>query len=126
METAEEVQEVLASSFRPEFLNRIDEIIIFSPLSEGQLRRIVDLEVASLRRRLGEQGIRLEVTPEACAFMAREGYDPEYGARPLRRFIQREVKTLVAELLIEQPEEQSGVVFVGLRGDELHCVFHAS
>ncbi len=126
METAEEVQEVLASSFRPEFLNRIDEIIIFSPLSEGQLRRIVDLEVASLRRRLGEQGIRLEVTPDACAFMAREGYDPEYGARPLRRFIQREVKTLVAELLIEQPEEQAGVVFVGLRGDELHCVFHTS
>ena len=114
----------MSRSFRPEFLNRIDEIIIFCPLSESQLRKIVDLEVAALQRRLNEQGKKLEVSPEAREFMAREGYDPEFGARPLRRFIQREVKTLVAELLIDQPEDQAGVVFVGLRGGELNCVFH--
>jgi ATP-dependent Clp protease ATP-binding subunit ClpB len=124
METADQVQGVLSRSFRPEFLNRIDEIIIFCPLSESQLRKIVDLEVAALQRRLNEQGKKLEVSPEAREFMAREGYDPEFGARPLRRFIQREVKTLVAELLIDQPEDQAGVVFVGLRGGELNCVFH--
>lgn len=126
MEAANQVQGVLSRSFRPEFLNRIDEIIIFCPLSELELRKIVDLEVAALQRRLGEQGVKLEVSPEARAFMAREGYDPEFGARPLRRFIQREVKTLVAELLIDQPEGQQGVVFIGLRGDALTCVFHAS
>lgn len=124
METADLIQGVLAESFRPEFLNRIDEIIIFAPLTQGQLSRIVDLELNGLQRRLDEQGIRLEVSAEARAFMAREGYDPEYGARPLRRFIQREVKTLVAELLISQPEDQSGVVFIGMRGDEIACVFH--
>lgn len=126
MEAANQVQGVLSRSFRPEFLNRIDEIIIFCPLSELELRKIVDLEVAALQRRLGEQGVKLEVSPEARAFMAREGYDPEFGARPLRRFIQREVKTLVAELLIDQPEDQQGVVFIGLRGDALTCVFHAA
>lgn len=124
METADMVQGVLAGSFRPEFLNRIDEIIIFAPLTQVQLSRIVDLELMALQRRLSEQGIRLGVSPEARAYMAREGYDPEYGARPLRRFIQREVKTLVAELLITQPEDQSGVVFIGVRDDEITCVFH--
>ena len=89
---AERVRLQLRDHFRPEFLNRVDEIIVFKPLDEAQLREIVGLLAANVSRRLTESGITLELTDEALSLLAREGYDPVYGARPLRRAIQRRLE----------------------------------
>jgi ATP-dependent Clp protease ATP-binding subunit ClpB len=85
------VMEALRAHFRPEFLNRVDEIIIFDRLSDEEIKHIVGLQIDRLAKRLAGQNIVLEVTPEAMAFVAKEGYDPVYGARPLKRAIQREI-----------------------------------
>ncbi|MCW3015742.1 MAG: protein disaggregation chaperone [Solirubrobacterales bacterium] len=90
----------LRSQFRPEFLNRIDEIVLFKPLTLEEIERIVDLQLADLERRLADRGITVETTEAAREHIAREGYDPVYGARPLKRFIQREVETRVARALV--------------------------
>jgi ATP-dependent Clp protease ATP-binding subunit ClpB len=99
-EAAERVRLQLREHFRPEFLNRIDEVIVFRPLEREQLRQIVRLLVANLGRRLEENGITLEVTDAALDHLAREGYDPVYGARPLRRTIQRVLENPLARRLL--------------------------
>ena len=86
--------------FRPEFLNRVDEIIVFQPLSEAQLEEIVSLLLDGVARLLAESRIGLEVTDAARANVAREGYDPQYGARPLRRAIQRSIENPLAKMLL--------------------------
>ena len=96
----EEVLGELRRTFRPEFLNRVDEIVLFKPLSLQEIEQIVDLMVGDLRRRLEDRGVKLELTPEARELIAEKGFDPVYGARPLRRFIQRELETRVARALI--------------------------
>ncbi len=90
----------LRRSMRPEFLNRIDEVVLFSPLTLFEIEQIVDLLTADLAKRLGEQGIGLELTPAAREFTARAGYDPVYGARPLKRYLQREVETRLGRALV--------------------------
>jgi len=90
----------LRRSMRPEFLNRIDEVVLFSPLTVSEIERIVDLLTADLAKRLGEQGIGLELSQAAREFTARAGYDPVYGARPLKRYLQREVETRVGRALV--------------------------
>ncbi len=97
---AESVRLQLREHFRPEFLNRVDEIIVFRPLDEGQLREIVGLLVAGVARRLADVGVQLDVTDAALTFLAREGYDPVYGARPLRRAIQRELENPLARRIL--------------------------
>jgi len=97
---AERVRASLRDHFRPEFLNRIDEIIVFKPLSEAQLMEIVSLLLQGVERRLAESRISLEVTDAARAFVAHEGYDPQYGARPLRRAIQRSIENPLAKRLL--------------------------
>jgi ATP-dependent Clp protease ATP-binding subunit ClpB len=97
---AERVKNQLRDHFRPEFLNRVDEIIVFKPLDETQLREIVGLLVAGVERRLADTGLALEVTDAALALLAREGYDPVYGARPLRRAIQRELENPLAKRIL--------------------------
>jgi ATP-dependent Clp protease ATP-binding subunit ClpB len=97
---AENVRLQLREHFRPEFLNRIDEIIVFRPLDEAQLRQIVGLLAASVERRLEETGITLNVTDDALTLLAREGYDPVYGARPLRRAIQRQLENPLARRIL--------------------------
>jgi ATP-dependent Clp protease ATP-binding subunit ClpB len=97
---AERVLLQLREHFRPEFLNRVDEIIVFRPLDEGQLAIIVGLLLAGVQRRLAEAQIHLELTDGARALVAREGYDPSYGARPLRRAIQREIENPLARRLL--------------------------
>jgi hypothetical protein len=89
----ERVFEALRQAFRPEFLNRIDEIIVFHALTEQELMQIVDLLVREVDERLREQGLTLELTPAAKKLLVREGYNPAYGARPLRRTVQRLVET---------------------------------
>lgn len=94
------VMDEMRRHFRPEFLNRVDEIIIFEPLDQAQIRRIVDLLVASLSNRLQEQGVTIELTDAARDWLAVEGFDPEFGARPLRRAIQRQVENPLARDLL--------------------------
>jgi ATP-dependent Clp protease ATP-binding subunit ClpB len=96
-----EAMEALRGAFRPEFLNRIDEIVIFNPLGHEQLERIVELLLRSVEKLLAERNITLELTAEARALLLREGYDPAYGARPLRRTIQRLVQDPLALLILE-------------------------
>ncbi|MCS6840507.1 MAG: AAA family ATPase [Roseiflexus sp.] len=96
----ERVLEALRQAFRPEFLNRIDEIIVFHALTEQELMQIVDLLVREVDERLREQGLALELTPEAKKVLVREGYNPAYGARPLRRTVQRMVETPLSRSLL--------------------------
>jgi ATP-dependent Clp protease ATP-binding subunit ClpB len=95
------VMEALRLQFRPEFLNRIDEIVIFNPLTEEEIARIVDIQLALLQRRLADRKLTLEVTDQAKRVLAREGFDPVYGARPLKRAIQRHIQDLLAMKLLE-------------------------
>jgi ATP-dependent Clp protease ATP-binding subunit ClpB len=90
----------LRHHFRPEFLNRVDDIVVFHALTEEDLKRILDIQLDRLRARLAERHIRLELTPEAATHLAREGYDPVYGARPLKRAIQKELETPIGRLLL--------------------------
>jgi ATP-dependent Clp protease ATP-binding subunit ClpA len=96
-----QVTEALRLQFRPEFLNRVDEVIVFHALTDADLAAIVDLLVADLQRRLASQDLALELTPAARALIAREGTDPTFGARPLKRTIQRLVENPLARALIE-------------------------
>jgi ATP-dependent Clp protease ATP-binding subunit ClpB len=92
--------EVLRQSFRPEFLNRVDEVVVFHPLTRDELRQIVDVQMVRLRQRLEERKIQLELTDKARDYLAEHGYDPSYGARPLKRLIQRELETALGRKLL--------------------------
>ena len=97
----ERVNEAMRETFRPEFLNRIDEVIVFSPLTESELTQIIDLQVRDVAGRVHEQGLTLELTPSAKELLVREGYHPSYGARPLRRTVQRLVETPLSRSLLK-------------------------
>lgn len=109
----------LRDSFKPEFLNRIDDIILFKPLAIEEISKIVDLQLAELRDRLKEKNITLEVSPEGSAFIAKNAYDPVYGARPLRRYIQREIETVIARIIISNAHADSAVVRISAHNDKL-------
>ncbi|MCA1217053.1 ATP-dependent Clp protease ATP-binding subunit, partial [Streptomyces sp. 8L] len=109
----------LREHFRPEFLNRIDEIVVFQPLTDEQLRRITDLLLEETRRRLHAQDVTMEFTPEAVDWLARRGHEPEYGARPLRRTIQREVDTPLSRLLLDGTIPAGSRVRASVLGDAL-------
>jgi len=120
--------DILQRSFRPEFLNRVDEIVVFHPLTREQLREIVDIQLRKLRERLSERKIELELTDQARDYFAERGYDPVYGARPLRRLIQRELESAIARKLIsgEIRDGSRVVVDLGPQGLELHSTVLAS
>jgi len=99
---AEQVERALASQFRPEFLNRIDEVIRFLPLGPAELERIVALQLAELAALLREQGLELQVDPAVATWLARQGHQPEYGARPLRRLLRRSIENPLATELLEE------------------------
>jgi ATP-dependent Clp protease ATP-binding subunit ClpB len=109
----------LRSHFRPEFLNRVDEIVLFKPLTLSEIEQIVDLQIADVRSRIADRRLALELTEAARALIAREGYDPVYGARPLRRFIQREVETRIGRALIAGEIEDGAAITIDAEGDEL-------
>jgi ATP-dependent Clp protease ATP-binding subunit ClpB len=96
----EQVMAELRAAFRPEFLNRVDEIVLFKPLTLPEIEQIVDLQIADVRARLADRRLTLELTEPARELIAEQGYGPVYGARPLRRYIQREVETTIARSLI--------------------------
>ena len=107
-----QIMEELKKRFRPEFLNRIDEIIIFHPLAEEEIKRIVDLLIAKLNKRLEERGIKIKLTEEAKTELAKRGYIPEFGARPLRRTIQREIETPLSVKILEGSVKEGDTVVV--------------
>ena len=109
----EAVERALASQFRPEFLNRIDEVIRFQPLDLDQIRRIVDLQLGELGDRLREQGLTIQVAADVADALARDGYDPHYGARPIRRLLRRRIENPLATELLEER-------FSGARGIRIH------
>ncbi|MFE5409960.1 ATP-dependent chaperone ClpB [Microbacterium sp. NPDC056569] len=113
------VMSALRSHFRPEFLNRIDEIVLFKPLTFAEIERIVDLQLDELRQRLAEQRITIEATERARRFLAEEGFDPAYGARPLRRFISREVETRVARALVRGDLSDDSTIVIDVVDGEL-------
>jgi ATP-dependent Clp protease ATP-binding subunit ClpB len=106
------VLEELRRHFRPEFLNRVDDIIVFHALSEEHLMKIVDIQLEDLRRRLAERKITLDLTDAAKEHLVRSGYDPKYGARPLKRAIQREVETPLARRLVAREVRDGQTVVV--------------
>ena len=102
-ETArKQVEGMLKTQFRPEFLNRLDEIVFYKPLTRNEIDKIVDLQVADLNRRLSDKQLTMHLTPAARSYIVAQGYDPIYGARPLKRFMQRAVETLIARKLIAE------------------------
>jgi len=111
----------LRNTLRPEFLNRIDEVVVFLPLGRAQIERIVEIQLGHLRRRLEARRIDLQVRPTAKALLAREGYDPTFGARPLKRTIQRLVQDPLALKLLEHEFNDGDTVVVDAEGD--HLVF---
>ena len=115
----EQVLEALRRHFRPEFLNRVDEVVVFRALTEAELAKIVDIQLEGLRRRLADRRITIEVTDAAKSYLAKVGYDPVFGARPLKRAIQREVETPVARLIVAGKLRDGGTVRVDAGGDGL-------
>ncbi|MDX6667858.1 MAG: ATP-dependent Clp protease ATP-binding subunit ClpB, partial [Solirubrobacteraceae bacterium] len=109
----------LRSHFRPEFLNRVDEIVLFKPLTTEEIELIVDLQVEDVRKRLADRRLTLELTDSARELIARAGYDPVYGARPLRRFVQREVETRIARALLSGEILDGATIIVDAKVDEL-------
>jgi ATP-dependent Clp protease ATP-binding subunit ClpB len=113
----------LQAQFRPEFLNRLDDIVVFKPLTEPEIERIVDLMFGDLRARLAERQMTLEVTEEARRHIARQGFDPVYGARPLRRFIAREVETRIGRALLAGDAREGAVIRVGYAEGDLTVTY---
>ena len=118
----ERVRDELRHHFRPEFLNRVDDIIVFRPLSRADLVRIVDLQLARLEQLLAGRNLGLEVTPEARELLAEQGYDPVYGARPLKRVIQRELQNRIALELLEGTFREGDTIRVERDGHTLKLV----
>ncbi|MGO8957958.1 MAG: ATP-dependent chaperone ClpB [Streptosporangiaceae bacterium] len=113
------VMAAMRSHFRPEFLNRLDDIVLFKPLTEAEIESIVELMFDDLRARLAERQMTLEISPGARRYIAEQGYDPVYGARPLRRFIAREVETRIGRALLAGDARDGAVIRVGYAEMEL-------
>ncbi len=118
-EAEEEVHQLLKHQFRPEFLNRLDEIILFKPLTKEEIAKIVDLLIAALQHRLSDKQLKLNVTDSARKFIAEGGYDPVYGARPLKRFVQHNVETLIARKILQSDLAPDTTLTVDVKDGEL-------
>ena len=119
-----QVHDELFRSFRPEFLNRLDEIIMFKPLTKGNIAHITELMVADINRRLADRQLKIELTDAARDYVTEHGYDPQFGARPLRRFIQKNVETLVARIILEDKVQEGDTITLDLKGDRLDAEIH--
>ncbi|HYC85976.1 MAG TPA: AAA family ATPase, partial [Chryseosolibacter sp.] len=115
--TKDEVVALLKKSVRPEFVNRIDEIIMFRPLSRKDIRKIVDIQIRLIRKRLEEAGVRLDLSDAAKERLGKLGYDPQYGARPLKRVLQRELLNELSKQILAGKVHKDSVIFVDLKND---------
>ncbi|MFR4797348.1 MAG: AAA family ATPase [Lentihominibacter sp.] len=118
-EIKEKVENETKKYFRPEFLNRVDEIVVFSPLTESQIVKIIELAMKDIEKRLEERGIKLTLTDKAKKFIADESYDPSYGARPVKRFLQRNVETELAGEIIRGTVKDGDDVIIDCNGEKL-------
>jgi ATP-dependent Clp protease ATP-binding subunit ClpB len=114
-----EVMEELRAHFRPEFLNRLDETILFKPLSKDNIGGIVDLILEDLNKRLADRDIKIELSDAAKVFIADNAYDPVYGARPLKRYMQKYVETLSAKLILSGDIESGQIIYIDVKNGEL-------
>jgi ATP-dependent Clp protease ATP-binding subunit ClpB len=119
----EAVLEEMRNHFRPEFLNRVDEIVVFHRLSEKDLARIIEIQLGHVRRRLEDRNIRLVLTDAAKEHLVRIGYDPAYGARPLKRVLQREIETALARRILRGEVQDGQTVFVDYDGAQRQLTF---
>jgi ATP-dependent Clp protease ATP-binding subunit ClpA len=109
----------LKDYFRPEFLNRIDEVVLFDILSQDSIKKIVDIRIEVVRERLLEKGIMLHINDDALSYLAKEGYNPHYGARPLNRLIQTKILNPVASHIISNNAGKGDTVYVSVKDNEL-------
>jgi len=116
-DTKEEVMTLLRKSVRPEFVNRIDEIIMFRPLSRNDVRKIVDIQVDIVRKRLEEAGVKLDISDAARERLAKLGFDPQFGARPLKRVMQRELLNELSKQILAGKVNKNAVIYIDLRND---------
>lgn len=116
-DTKDQVLELLRKTVRPEFINRIDEIIMFRPLSRADIRKIVDIQVGLVRKRLEDSGIRIELSDSALDRLAKLGYDPQFGARPLKRVLQREILNELSKQILAGQVHKDSVILVDLRNE---------
>ena len=118
-EAKEKVEKLLKQSFRPEFLNRLDEIVFYKPLTQNEIGKILELLIVDLNKRLENQEISIELTKSAKEYLIKNGYDPVYGARPLKRFVQKKLETLIAREIIKQTILPKQRVTIDCKNDEL-------
>ena len=117
--TKQDVLDLLKQTIRPEFLNRIDEIVMFTPLDKKEIQEIVDLQVRSVQKMLASNGVSLEITKAALELLAEDGYDPEFGARPVKRTIQRMVLNQLSKDILAQKVDREHPIIIDREGDEL-------
>ncbi|MDH5596571.1 MAG: AAA family ATPase, partial [Candidatus Peregrinibacteria bacterium] len=115
----DEVHQVLKHSFKPEFLNRIDDIIIFESLTLEEITRIVDIQVGRLQNRLDEKKLTLEVSKKAKDHLAKHGFDPSFGARPLKRYIQQTIENPLAMMILEGKTQEGATILISEKDDTL-------
>ena len=118
-EAEELVMNDLRAHFRPEFLNRLDETILFKPLTKENISGIIGLIIDDLNRRLEDRQLKIELTPEAENYIVEHAYDPVYGARPLKRYIQKYVETLSAKLILEDQVQMGDTILIAVKNDAL-------
>ncbi len=118
-ETEESVMNLLRGSFRPEFLNRLDEIIMFKPLTKNNIGNIIDLLLVELNERLADRDLHVELTEDAKKYIAENGYDPAFGARPLKRYLQKHVETLAARIILGGDISMGDMIQIDVSNDEL-------
>jgi ATP-dependent Clp protease ATP-binding subunit ClpB len=118
-EARRSVENLLHTAFRPESLNRLDEIVFYKPLTKADITKIVDLLLADLNRRLAAKQITCTLSPEAKEYIIEQGYDPLFGARPLRRYLQHHVETLIGRKIIAENLPEGTNLVIGLSGDAL-------
>ena len=125
-ESQDMVMNELRGHFRPEFLNRLDEIIMFKPLTKGNIGGIINLIIDDLNRRLADKELTIELTDEAKHFIIENGYDPVYGARPLKRYIQKYVETLAAKLILAGDLDSGDTIVIDVENGQLTAVPRAN
>ncbi|KMS95682.1 hypothetical protein BVRB_005950 [Beta vulgaris subsp. vulgaris] len=119
----EKVMEQVRRHFKPELLNRLDEIVVFDPLSHEQLRRVARLQMKDVAKRLAERGIALGVTDAALDYVLAESYDPVYGARPIRKWLEKKVVTEMSKMLIREEIDENSTVYIEAGSRDLFIVW---
>ena len=117
--TKEQVLDMLKTTIRPEFLNRIDEIIMFTPLNRREIEEIVGLQIKGVQKMLSRNGVTLEVTPAAVGYLADEGFDPEFGARPVKRVIHSQILNRLSKDILAQKVDKDKPIVIDVKDDEL-------